>query len=76
MTDYFKKEEEKIQNRARLRLKNLRIENNKKQEDIANYLKVNSSTYNKYENGKRKLNNDIVKKLADYYNLNVSDILD
>ncbi len=76
MTDYFKQEEEKIQNRARLRLKNLRIENNKKQEDIANYLKVNSSTYNKYENGKRKLNNDIVKKLADYYNLSVSDILD
>ena len=76
MADYFKQEEEKIQNKARLRLKNLRIENNKKQEDIANYLKVNKSTYNKYENGKRKLNNDIVKKLADYYNLSVSDILD
>ena len=62
MKDYFDKEEEKIQNKA--------------QDDIAKYLKVDKSTYNKYENGKRKLNNDVVKELAEYYNIKVSDIVD
>lgn len=76
MKDYFDKEEEKIQNKARLRIKNLRLENNKTQDDIAKYLKVDKSTYNKYENGKRKLNNDVVKELAEYYNIKVSDIVD
>lgn len=74
--DYFEKEQEKIQNVARLRIKNLRNENNKTQDDIAKYLGVDKSTYNKYENGKRKINNDVVKKLAEYYNIKVSDIID
>ena len=49
---------------------------NKTQEEIAKYLDVDKSTYNKYENGKRKFNNDVVKELAEYYNIKVSDIVD
>lgn len=76
MKDYFEKEEQKLQNKIRLRIKNLRIENNKIQDEIAKYLGVDKSTYNKYENGKRKINNDVLKKLGEYYNIQVSDIVD
>lgn len=68
--------EKKIQARARLRIKNLRLENNKSQKEIAKYLEVDLSTYNKYEKGNRKLSNELVKKLAEYYNISVSDIVD
>lgn len=30
----------------------------------------------KYENGKRKFNNDVVRALAEYYNTEVSDTYD
>lgn len=52
------------------------LENNKTQDEIAKFLDVDKSTYNKYENGKRKFNDDVVKELAEYYNIKVSDILD
>ena len=68
--------EKKIQVGARLRIKNLRLENNKSQKEIAKYLEVDLSTYNKYEKGSRKLSNEVVKKLAEYYNIPVSDIVD
>lgn len=68
--------EDKIQARARLRIKNLRLENNKAQKDIAKYLEIDLSTYNKYEKGSRKLSNEVVKKLAEYYNISVCDIVD
>lgn len=68
--------EMKIQARARLRIKNIRLENNKSQKEIAKYLEVDLSTYNKYEKGSRKLSNEVVKKLAEYYNISVSDIVD
>ena len=61
---------------VRLRVKQLRLDNNKTQDEIAKYLNVDKSTYNKYENGKRKFNNDVVKELAEYYNIKVSDIVD
>ena len=73
---HFDKEQNKIQSIARIRIKKLRLDNNKTQEEIAKYLGVVKSTYSKYESGKRKLNNDIVKKLADYYDIKVSDIID
>lgn len=76
MKEYFDKEEEKLQSKVRLRVKQLRLENKKTQEEIAKYLRVDKSTYNKYENGKRKFNNDVVKDLAEYYNIKVSDIVD
>lgn len=68
--------EEKTQARARLRIKNLRLENNKSQKELAKYLSIDLSTYNKYEKGSRKLSNEVVKKLAEYYNVSVSDIVD
>ncbi len=76
MKEYFDNEQKKIQSRVRLRVKQLRLDNNKTQDEIAKYLGVDKSTYNKYENGKRKFNNDVVKQLADYYNIKVSDIVD
>ena len=75
-TKGLEKLENKIQARARLRIKNLRLENNKSQKEIAKYLEVDLSTYNKYEKGSRKLSNEVVKKLAEYYNISVSDIVD
>lgn len=68
--------EEKTQARARLRIKNLRLENNKSQKELAKYLEIDLSTYNKYEKGSRKLSNEVVKKLVEYYNVSVSDIVD
>ena len=67
--------EEKTQARARLRIKNFRLENNKLQKELAKYLKIDLSTYNKYEKGNRKLSNEVVKKLAEYYHVSVSDIV-
>ena len=68
--------EKKLQSKVRLRVKKLRLDNNKTQQELAKYLGVDKSTYNKYENGKRKFNNDVVNQLAEYYNINVSDIVD
>ena len=77
MYKYFdKEEEEKNQATIRLRIKNLRLENNKSQKELAKYLEIDLSTYNKYEKGSRKLSNEVVKKLAEYYNVSVSDIVD
>ena len=68
--------EEKIQARARLRVKQYRLDNKKSQQEVADYLDIDISTYNKYEKGSRKLNNEVVRKIAEYYNIKVSDILD
>lgn len=68
--------EEKVQTRARLRVKKYRLDNKKSQQDVADYLGIDISTYNKYEKGIRKLNNEVVRKIAEYYNIKVSDILD
>ncbi len=72
----FEKFEKKAQARIRLRIKNLRLVNDKSQKELAKYLEIDLSTYNKYEKGSRKLSNEAVKKLADYYNVSVSDIVD
>lgn len=68
--------EEKVQARARLRVKHYRLDNKKSQQEVADYLGIDISTYNKYEKGSRKLNNEVVRKIAEYYNIKVSDILD
>lgn len=41
----------------------MRVINENVNDEIAKYLNVDKSTYNKYENGKRKFNNDVVKEL-------------
>ena len=76
MKKYFDDKEKKLQSKVRLRVKKLRLDNNKTQQELAKYVGVDKSTYNKYENGKRKFNNDVVNQLAEYYNIKVSDIVD
>lgn len=73
---YFNDLEKKIQARARLRIKQYRIENKKNQKDLADFLGITVSAYNKYEKGSRSLSNEVVRKIAEYYNIKVSDILD
>lgn len=68
--------EEKVQASARLRAKQYRLDNKKSQQEVAGYLGIDISTYNKYEKGSRKLNNEVVRKIAEYYNIKASDILD
>ena len=70
------KQKEKTQDKARLRIKNLRLENNEFQKDLVKYLEIDLSTYTKYRKGSRKLSNEVVKKLTEYYNVSVSDIVD
>ena len=45
--------EEKTQARARLRIKNMRLENNKSQKDLAKYLKKNNLTLEEYYETRR-----------------------
>ena len=66
---------EKLRNEG-LRVKKYRLDNKKSQQEVADYLGIDISTYNKYEKGSRKLNNEVVRKIAEYYNIKVSDILD
>lgn len=55
---YF--DDKKLQSKVRLRVKKLKLGNNKTKQELANNLGVDKSTYNKYENGKRKFNNDVL----------------
>ena len=55
---YF--DNKKLQSKVRLRVKKLKLGNNKTKQELANNLGVDKSTYNKYENGKRKFNNDVL----------------
>ena len=55
---YF--DDKKLQSKVRLRVKKLKLGNNKTKQELANNLGVDKSTYNKYENGNRKFNNDVL----------------
>lgn len=57
------------------RLKYLRTANKKNQEDVAKYLGVTRPAYSAYENDKRKLDNDSLVKLADYYGVTTDYLL-
>lgn len=50
-----------------MRLKELRIENNFTQAQIATQLKIQREVYRRYELGQRAVPIDILIKLADYY---------
>lgn len=49
------------------RLKDLREDKDKKQEDIANILKITRPQYSLYETGKRDIPCDLICELATYY---------
>ena len=57
------------------RIKNLRIDHDKSQREVAEYLGTEQSYYAKYENGKRPLPIDRLKKICELYNVSADYIL-
>lgn len=57
------------------RIKELRIDNDKKQIEIAKILGIKQPQYVLYENEKRTIQIDYLLKLADYYNTTTDYIL-
>ena len=57
------------------RLYDLRTDNDLRQEDIANYLKITKQAYGMYENGKRNLPIEHLIKLSEFYNVSTDFIL-
>ena len=52
-------------------IRNLREDNDKTQQEVADYLNVKQTTYSKYELGKINIPVDVLIKLADYYGVSV-----
>ena len=59
-----------------MRLKELRIKKNLRQEDVAQMLGVERSTYTKYESGASKPKNETLVELSNFYNVSVDYILE
>ena len=59
----------------KLRLKELRIENNYTQQYIAKYLNIKQNTYSQYENGLHVIPLESLAKLSELYNTSVDFIL-
>ena len=57
------------------RLKDLREDKDKIQEDISNLLKITRQQYSLYETGKRDIPIDLLSVLADYYNTSTDYII-
>lgn len=56
-------------------IRNLREDNDKKQQELADYLNVKQTTYSKYELGKINIPIEVFIKLADYYNVSLDYIV-
>lgn len=57
------------------RIRDLREDNDYKQQQLADYLYVKQSTYSDYENGIINIPIEALIKLADYYNTNIDYLL-
>ena len=57
------------------RKRDLREDNDKTQQEIANYLGMKQPQYYRYETGSRDIPLDILIKLADFYGVSVDYIL-
>ena len=57
------------------RIRNLREDNDYKQNQLADYLCVKQSTYSDYENGVINIPIEAMIKLADYYHTSVDYLL-
>lgn len=57
------------------RIKELRIEAQLTQKELAQLLNVSQNTYSQYENGKRQISLDILIQLAVYYEVSTDYIL-
>ena len=53
------------------RIRELREENDVKQQEIADYLHIAQNTYSQYENGNRDIPIEIFSQLADYYHTSI-----
>lgn len=61
--------------KMRLRIRDLREDNDLKQKELADYLMCDQSLYSKYERGERALPLEYAEKLADYYHVSVDYLL-
>ena len=59
----------------KLRIRDLREDNDLKQKEIADYLMCDQSLYSKYERGERPLPLEYADRLADYYHVSVDYLL-
>lgn len=59
----------------KLRIRDLREDNDLTQKQIAEILMCDQSLYSKYERGERALPLDLAAKLADYYGVSVDYLL-
>ena len=57
------------------RIRNLREDNDKKQQELADYLHVKQTTYSIYELGKVNIPIEVFIKLADYFDVSVDYLL-
>ena len=57
------------------RIRNLREDSDKKQQELADYLNIKQTTYSKYELGKVNIPIEVFMKLADYYDVSVDYLL-
>ncbi len=58
------------------RIKDLRIDHDLYQKQIANLLKITRQQYGLYESGKRDIPIDLLIKLADFYNVSIDYMLE
>lgn len=58
------------------RIRDLREDKDKIQQEIADYLKITRPQYQLYESGKRALPIDLLKELCIYYNVTADYILE
>jgi transcriptional regulator with XRE-family HTH domain len=59
----------------RLRIRDLREDNDLTQKEIAGFLMCDVSLYAKYERGERDIPLKLVMKLAEYYDVNIDYIV-
>lgn len=57
------------------RLRDLREDGDKSQQEIADYLNMHRSVYRRYESGQRETPAWVVVKLADYYKVSTDYLL-
>ncbi len=60
---------------TKYRLKSLRNQDFKRQEDVADYLNISRQYYSEYERGKRMMPVEVIIKLAKYYETTTDYVL-
>lgn len=57
-------------------IKNLRLEHNYTQEYLATCLEISQKSYSNLENGEKSITLDLLKKIADCYNMSCRELLE